>query len=70
MGEWVLTEACRQLKEWESDSRYQHLRVSINTSAKQVWSGDFVSNVKRIVSDSGIDQLQAEVGNYRDGFAG
>ncbi|MDS1309228.1 EAL domain-containing protein [Marinobacter xiaoshiensis] len=56
MGEWVLTEACRQLKEWESDSRYQHLRVSINTSAKQVWSGDFVSNVKRIVSDSGIDR--------------
>ncbi|WP_298448814.1 bifunctional diguanylate cyclase/phosphodiesterase [uncultured Marinobacter sp.] len=56
MGEWVLTEACKQLKEWESDSRYQHLRVSINTSAKQIWSGDFVANVKRIVSEFGIDR--------------
>ncbi|MDO6822931.1 EAL domain-containing protein [Marinobacter sp. 1_MG-2023] len=56
IGDWVLAEACRQLKEWQSDSRYQHLRMSINISAKQVWSGDFVTNVKRIVSESGIDR--------------
>ncbi|WP_100638389.1 EAL domain-containing protein [Marinobacter salexigens] len=61
MGDWVLAEACRQLKEWQSDSRYQHLSLSINTSAKQVWSGDFVSNVKAIVLESGIDRSKLKL---------
>ncbi|RBW48588.1 bifunctional diguanylate cyclase/phosphodiesterase [Marinobacter sp. F3R11] len=61
VGDWVLAEACKQLKAWQSDSRYQHLCISINTSARQVWSGDFVKNVKKIVSESGIDRSRLKL---------
>ncbi|PCI55832.1 MAG: hypothetical protein COB45_05815 [Gammaproteobacteria bacterium] len=56
LGLWVLTEACKQLKELQSNSRYQHLSISINVSAKQVWQKNFVSEVIKIVTESNIDK--------------
>ena len=63
IGDWVLTEACRQLKEWQSDPRYQHLYLSINISAKQIWQKDFVENIKKIISESAINlsKLKLEI---------
>lgn len=63
IGDWVLIEACRQLKEWQSDPCYQHLSISINVSAKQMWQKDFVANIKEIVSASGINlsKLKLEI---------
>lgn len=63
IGDWVLTEACRQLKEWQADPQFQHLAISINVSAKQIWQKDFVANVKKIISNSGINlsKLKLEI---------
>ncbi|MFD2230287.1 EAL and GGDEF domain-containing protein [Alkalimarinus sediminis] len=63
MGNWVLAEACQQLKEWQSQPKYQHLTLSINISAKQIWQKDFVEDVKKIVVDSAIDlsKLKLEI---------
>lgn len=55
MGDWVLTQACQQLKKWQSDPKTQHLSLSINVSAKQIWQKNFVSDLKKIVLDSKID---------------
>lgn len=63
IGDWVLAEACQQLKQWESDPQFQHLSISVNVSAKQIWQKDFVTNVKNIVSSSGINlsKLKLEI---------
>lgn len=63
LGNWVLVEACKQLKQWQSNPAYKHLSLSINVSAKQIWQKDFVSEVKRIVSQSGInpEKLKLEI---------
>jgi diguanylate cyclase (GGDEF)-like protein/PAS domain S-box-containing protein len=46
IGNWVLNEACAQLKSWENDASTQHLSVSINVSAKQFHQTDFVEQVE------------------------
>jgi diguanylate cyclase (GGDEF)-like protein len=55
IGEWVLREACRQLKEWHQSARIP-LSMSVNLSAKQFSGANFLSRVKGIISSSGIDQ--------------
>lgn len=63
LGNWVLSEACKQLKIWQSDPQYKHLSLSINVSAKQIWQKDFVKDVKQIIECSGIDfsKLKLEI---------
>jgi predicted signal transduction protein with EAL and GGDEF domain len=53
IGEWALREACRQLKEWHRLTR-KPISMSVNLSAKQFSSANFLSTVKKIVNDSGI----------------
>jgi EAL domain-containing protein (putative c-di-GMP-specific phosphodiesterase class I) len=55
IGEWALSEACRQLKEWHQSARIP-LSMSVNLSARQFSGANFLSRVKRIISSSGIDQ--------------
>lgn len=54
MGEWVLKEACRQLREWHQSDR-SPVGMSINFSSKQFNSPEFLAVVRRIIDDSGID---------------
>jgi EAL domain-containing protein (putative c-di-GMP-specific phosphodiesterase class I) len=55
IGEWVLQEACRQLKEWQQVTR-KPISMSVNLSAKQFSGVNFLSTVKEIINDSGIDK--------------
>ena len=54
IGEWVLSEACRQLKEWHQSTRIP-LSMAVNLSARQFNGTNFLSTVKGIISNSGID---------------
>lgn len=56
IGSWVLTEACKQLKQLQSDKRYQHISLSVNISAKQILQKNFVSDVIKIVTESKINK--------------
>jgi len=44
MGEWVLREACRQLKEWHDDG-IADITVSVNVSSRQLSRGNLVESV-------------------------
>ena len=55
VGEWVLTEACRQLRAWhESFPESTSLSIAVNVSVRQVLRPDFVDLVGRTLRESGI----------------
>jgi diguanylate cyclase (GGDEF)-like protein/PAS domain S-box-containing protein len=55
IGEWVLDAACRQIQAWQALPALRGLPVSVNVSARQLRSSDFVERVQRIVETRGID---------------
>ena len=55
IGEWVLREACRQLKEWHQSTRTP-ISMAVNLSAKQFNGTDFLPSVAEIISNSGVDK--------------
>jgi EAL domain-containing protein (putative c-di-GMP-specific phosphodiesterase class I) len=53
IGDWVLREGCRQLRQWH-DRGFTHLNMAVNLSAEQFSQGDLVARVKDAVQDAGI----------------
>lgn len=53
IGDIVLQQACRQLQQWQQDSRTAGLTVAVNISARQFRQADFVSRVTKILQQSG-----------------
>lgn len=53
IGEWVLREACRQMKQWH-DEGMEHLRIAVNLSGRQLKEDNFVEAVLKIVEQTGI----------------
>jgi diguanylate cyclase (GGDEF)-like protein/PAS domain S-box-containing protein len=54
IGDWVLREACRQMKRWSERTGIE-LECSVNISGRQFEQLHFSDNVRSIVIDSGID---------------
>jgi len=59
IGEWVLREACRQTRAWQT-AGYDTGRVAVNVSAKQFESG-FADTVKRILEETGLEGHWLEI---------
>ncbi|MFZ6749251.1 bifunctional diguanylate cyclase/phosphodiesterase [Undibacterium sp. Ren11W] len=61
IGEWVLQQACSQAKLWQS--RFGHLFIAVNVSARQFRDPGFADNVERIVKETGCppNVLELEV---------
>jgi len=55
IGKWVLETACRQLKAWQNDTRFQHLLLAVNVSAKQFQQVDFAEQVLEVLNRTGAD---------------
>lgn len=55
IGRWVLEEACMQLSRWQEQG-YQDLVISINLSLRQLREKNLVSEVRKIVEKTGVDQ--------------
>jgi diguanylate cyclase (GGDEF)-like protein len=55
LGEWVLSEACRQLKEWHQSNR-NPITMAVNLSARQIADTNFLPTIKQIIENSGIDR--------------
>ena len=64
IGEWVLNQACRQIREWQA--KYPcapPLSINVNLSVKQLSDPDLVDRVVRILAETGIapDTLKLEL---------
>lgn len=55
IGDWVLHNACAQLKSWQQNPKTRELSLSINVSAKQFNQTDFVNEVQVALTKHGID---------------
>ena len=56
IGRWVLLEACRQAREWQT--RYQNnvaLMVAINVSGKHLQQASLIDEVREVLDTTGID---------------
>jgi len=63
LGNWVLAEACRQMREWRSIRADSQLKMSVNVSSLQLTHPDFVPHVSRSLAAAEMDpsQLMLEV---------
>jgi diguanylate cyclase (GGDEF)-like protein/PAS domain S-box-containing protein len=56
IGNWVLTEACCQIKAWQSEfPQNPPLMISVNLSGKQFTQLDFIKGVSQTLRESGLD---------------
>ncbi|MEZ4599043.1 MAG: EAL domain-containing protein [Syntrophotaleaceae bacterium] len=55
IGEWVLTEACRQISAWKGEN-FAQLPVAVNLSARQFRKIDLADSVRRILEKTGVDR--------------
>lgn len=53
IGEWALRNACRQLKAWQGQGM-PDLRISVNCSARQFGSPEFVKMIGPILEETGL----------------
>ncbi|MFA6972700.1 MAG: EAL domain-containing protein [Gallionella sp.] len=63
IGDWVIEQACAQLKNWEMDPVMSKIRVSVNVSPRQLSHPYFVEQVKDAIEQTGIrpSQLKLEL---------
>lgn len=54
IGHWVLSEACRQSREW-LDAGFPPVSMAVNISAVEFRSKDFVENVRAILKETKLD---------------
>lgn len=60
LGCWALREACRQTQAWLQSGR-DLSQIAVNVSAKEFHSKDFLSRVRAILNDTGLDPRRLEL---------
>ena len=56
IGEWVLREACRQLRAWQlAFPHAASLYISVNLSSKQIKQFDFIDKLEQILADTDLN---------------
>lgn len=64
IGNWVLHEACYQIKSWNEDNNLNlPLSVSLNIAAAQIYKSDFDLTIRAALEQTGLspDQLEIEI---------
>jgi len=56
IGQWVILEACKQLRVWNSEiAAMEAVRVSVNVSAKELADTRFVTGAEATLRETGVD---------------
>ncbi|MEO7578965.1 MAG: EAL domain-containing protein [Massilia sp.] len=53
IGQWVLRQACQQLKRWH-EAGYGAMRMAVNLSPRQLYQPNFLEMVKDILDETGL----------------
>jgi diguanylate cyclase (GGDEF)-like protein/PAS domain S-box-containing protein len=64
LGQWVLEEACRQMRVWQSLSpQYARLKLSVNLSSRHFVQPDLYERIVEVLADTGLAPaaLQLEI---------
>ena len=61
IGDWVIEEACRQVKQWQSEGI--HLPIAVNLSVRQFWQHDATTKVLETISQTELanDAITIEI---------
>jgi EAL domain-containing protein (putative c-di-GMP-specific phosphodiesterase class I) len=55
LGQWVLNEACRQMREWQRQGRAgEHVTMSVNLSSRQFSQADLTEQVAAALRETGL----------------
>ena len=60
IGEWVLASVCAELRRLDAFGDHA-LRVAVNVSPRQMRTGDFVTVVERVLTETGLDPARLEL---------
>lgn len=60
IGQWVLNTACKAAKSWQ-DQGLPKIRISVNISARQFHSDNFVKTIEDAINDSGLEPCWLEL---------
>ena len=56
MGEWILKEACQQMKQWHNKFPQQsHLKIGVNLSSKQLKYTNLLNMIDSILRETNLD---------------
>ena len=66
IGDFVLDQACRQLRQWGDRFQDTPLRMSVNLSPRQIKDPLLVEKVSAALATSGIDPARAHARDHRD----
>ena len=54
LGRWILETACHQTRAWQEATGPAGLTISVNLSGRQILDRDLVTDVRRILAESGL----------------
>jgi len=60
LGEWVLRQACQQMKSWQ-DAGYPPIIMSVNLSIRQFRQHDLCSRIAKVLEETGLDPQWLEL---------
>ncbi len=60
IGNWVIEEGCRQLRAWH-DAGHSHMKLAVNVSGRQFYSGDLPMVVEQTLKSHGMDAESLEL---------
>lgn len=61
IGQWLLREACLQLKRWEASAETRPILLSVNVSAREFRQPDFIANMQTILTETGANPARLEL---------
>ena len=63
IGQWVLKEACQQVREWQKVTGNDSLKINVNLSARQLAQNDLAEQVAQILEETGLsrESLRLEI---------
>ncbi|BBP05219.1 hypothetical protein TPL01_24300 [Sulfuriferula plumbiphila] len=61
LGDWVLREACRQMKAWQAAGLNFPGRLAVNIAAQQIEDTGFASKIRAIVREAGVAPADLEL---------